>query len=581
MTVASRNSSSTSQTLTNTATISPPSTMDSLVLAGNSNSKKTTKENDGGRSRQRCIRRWLLRIVLCTSVFVLSYHFMWTYWLAGVFVPDYEIDEEGHKRFRRHPDQLFKIDKATYSKIPTNYMDAILEGYLTLIDLSIPQTTGLIPNPNATTADSYQGIKATFCHIAWDLQERDATQVPLFRDLQKQSPLCVDTTVRNLDFWTLVQQARAYDLGQHNFTATTPKPGHQVVAQPTAVLFHETRCGSTLVSNLVASSLPPQVRSFSESTPPLVALMACDILSSSSSSIPNGPSPCFKESQLQLIRDVFYMMGRLTRPQRPQYVFYKIQSIGARYIHLLSEALPNVPWAFVFRDSVEILMSHFKDYQWTAQKHEKYNKISKPSSSSSFFSWNNKNSHYGHIHDGHDTNQGRPVCLRSYGKPRQDPILLDVVHSRAPGRNVSSLTAEEYCAAHLASLAQSAVAEYQSMHGTDLTKPHVLSHKLSKHWFLNYAKFPHVIWEEWLPVVLHQRMNDDMVNRMQNAANVDAKGNNNNNDNNNNGEGKSQLWHEDSTLKQARAPESLKKAAKLFLDPVYQIMTDIEETQHT
>ena len=78
----------------------------------------TTKENDG-RARQRCRRQWLLRVLLSLSVFLISYQLLWTYWLAGVFVPEYEVDDMGRKRYRRHPEQLYKMDKTNNKKVPT------------------------------------------------------------------------------------------------------------------------------------------------------------------------------------------------------------------------------------------------------------------------------------------------------------------------------------------------------------------------------------------------------------------------------------------------------------------------------
>ena len=460
-----------------------------------------------------------------------------------------------------------------------NYLDGILEGYLTLIDISLPQQGGLVPHPSSNATNSYQGVKASFCHIAWNLQQRNPSQVPLFRDLEEESPLCAATLVRDLDLYTLVQQAKAYDSHSHNFTATTPKTGHQVVSVPTAVLFHETRCGSTLISNLVASSLPEQVRSYSESTPPLAALMACDLIKVRPD--PNNPTkrlPCHNESQLQLIRDVFYMMGRITRPKRPQYVFYKMQSIGARYIDLLTQALPTVKWAFAYRDSVEILMSHFKDYQRQPGGNEQYQDVGDAllSSSSSLFSWgssgqqNNK--------DGHDSTSGaRPVCLRSYGKTKQHPTLVNIVKERAPERNVSSLTEEEYCAAYLASLAQAAVTEHDADSGKEDTGSHAseLHRKMIRpSWFLKYSKLPHAIWEDWLPAVFHVDITGPMKDRMQATANLYAKNNAINGNEQNN-----QMWQEDSTLKQARAPKSLKEAAKLFMNPIYKVMNEIEQGQ--
>jgi hypothetical protein len=48
-----------------------------------------------------------------------------------------------------------------------------------------------------------------------------------------------------------------------------------------------------------------------------------------------------------------------------------------------------------------------------------------------------------------------PVRLQKYGAPQQSTFLQQVVVQQ--GRSIASLTSEEYCAAHLASLAEAAI----------------------------------------------------------------------------------------------------------------------------
>ena len=392
-----------------------------------------------------------------------------------------------------------------------------MEGYLTLIKIKLP-TQGLFQNEEHT----YEGVQGVFCHISWELQNQKPILVPMFKDLQEKSPLCQATQI-TMDFHDVADKARAFDRNEHNFTTTQKSRYHQVV-QPKAVIFHETRCGSTLVSNLLTTSLPEQTKTYSEAQPPLMALMACDILS-------NQGKYCDQESQVALIRDVFYMMGRMTRPKKPQHLFFKMQSMGSRYIDIFSEAMPSTQWAFIFRDSVEILMSHLS---------------------------------YLVKGDSAVENDPTPVCLRDYRKANQHSSLREVVAEA--GRNVTSLTKEEYCAAHVASLAQSAIQEYNRLHPTGLKK----GNYNRKQWFLNYEGLPHVLWEEWMPYLHMGYMEKEMKERMQQMANLYSK---------NRGQDVAQPWHEDSTMKRSRAPESVKKAVELFLDPVYSAMNEIQASQ--
>ena len=74
------------------------------------------KENDGRASRRRLYAKIGLWLLLC----LLAYRALWTYWLAGVNVPDYEIDKAtGRKRVRRRPEHLKKYDHIQGKHVPT------------------------------------------------------------------------------------------------------------------------------------------------------------------------------------------------------------------------------------------------------------------------------------------------------------------------------------------------------------------------------------------------------------------------------------------------------------------------------
>jgi hypothetical protein len=316
-----------------------------------------------------------------------------------------------------------------------------------------------------------------------------------------------------VDLWDVTRKARDYDHRNHTFAATAPREGQGPVP-PTAVVFHETRCGSTLIANELASFLPKHVRVFSEAPPPVEALRACDF------------AQCDPGAQEALIQDVFYMMGRVTRAEKPQYAFYKIQSIGARSISAFARAMPQTPWIFNYRDSVEVMMSHFKNYQ-------KGNPLSED-----FF----------------------PVCLRSWGrKDAQHPSLLDLV--RRHNLTWDTLSKEEYCAAHLASLAESAVRQHETAVATGISTPH---------WFVNYKTLPHYLWEhKLLETIIGSAVDKDMMDRMSSISHSYSKGR----------PLQSRAWKEDSSTKQAKAPEVIRRAVAKFLDPIFSRMEEIRKSQ--
>jgi hypothetical protein len=449
-------------------------------------------------------RGLLLKVVGFLAILLAFYQTLWVYWLAGVNIPDVEVDKlTGQKRIRRRPDKLRKRDHIARKDVPTDFLDGIMEGFHTLVSIKVPKK-GLV----STAEKAYTGVGATFCHVSWHLQERDPSKVPMFKDLREQSMMC-QGTLHTVDLYETTRKAFAYDSRNHTFAATPPKPGQGPVP-PTAVVFHESRCGSTLIANVLGASTYSQSRVYSESPPPVAALKACE----------GEGATCDVGAQSALIQDVFYLMGRTTRPIQPQHVFYKIQSVGVKSIEAFAKAMPNTPWVFAYRDSIEVMMSHFKNYQ-------RGNPLSQ-----NFL----------------------PVCLRSYGEPNQPALLKEIVEAKE--RTVESLSHEEYCAAHLASLCESAIREYDRAKSLPNAPPR---------WFLNYNELPYDVWEHVLPPLIGT-LSDSQMARMQDVAKFYSKGR---------GPRAGQHWHEDTTVKQGMAPESVKTAIRVFLEPSYQRLEEI------
>jgi hypothetical protein len=241
-------------------------------------------------------------------------------------------------------------------------------------------------------------VIGSFCHIDWKLQQTNPSTVAMFRDLQDRSLMCQGTYLKT-DLLDITRRARAYDAAVQAQNSTTLSPSFSV--PPSGVVFHETRCGSTLTANLLASFSPLHTRVYTESPPPLAALKACDGLDKTN---------CNKDLHQQLIHDVFYMMGRTTRVERPQFLFYKFQSIGTHHIQTFAEAFPDTPWVFLYRDSIEVMQSHLQESKRANKK-------------------------------------GNPVCARGFGSERQPEITKELIQYK--GKQVQDVTIPEYCAAHL------------------------------------------------------------------------------------------------------------------------------------
>lgn len=428
-------------------------------------------------------------------------------------------------------------DDYDYNKHNSPAVLEAVEGYLTLINLSIP-TGALVPKANKASRRKqleegrYKNVKATLCRIDWSLQAENPSTVPMFRDLQAQSKDCSDTKVV-VDFYDLVRAAKRFDgYGDHD-RSIQEHHQHPSVVPPKGVVFHETRCGSTLFANLLAGFAPRgNSRVYSESPPPLAALRACE-----------GTTDCDPELQKALIRDTFYVMGR-RRPvaeeddgnddednkgEKPKeeterHMFFKIQSIGVMNIDKFTMAFPEVPWVFVYRDAVEILQSHLKQGSRASPK----------------------------------------VCARSHKAPpdRQPATTLAVI--RDSGKRLGDLGAVEYCAAHLAGLSLSAVREYDRQENEGGGDRDVAGGR-----FVGYDQMPGVVWGEVLPD--HFGINPmprDAVPRMEELAGVYSKGR---------GPKANKEWNEDSTRKQETAGPEVIAASELFASKVYRRMSKLSE----
>jgi len=416
---------------------------------------------------------------------------------------------------------------------------AIIKNFWTLTQLRVQ--SGALEGRSGQS--SYGRVQATFCKIDWDLQIENPALVPMFRDLEYKSRSCMATKTTTTNFSELVQEAKAFD-GFDEKNPKTSRTGY--VFPPNGVVFHETRCGSTLFANLLSGFAPRESRVYSESHPPLVALKACDYIS------------CDQDAHRALIRDVFYMMGR--RPpshnrEKQRRLFFKIQSIGAMYIdkyvllgnpvstrrHLsidfrliffifsfssfaiethrlrFTMALPEVPWVFVYRDTVEIIMSHLNQGTRTTPK----------------------------------------VCSRHRWAPTymQPPTTMKIIEEA--GKSLGDVNLIEYCAAHIAGLSLSALQEHNR--GEESNFPGGR--------FVNYQQMPEIVWEKILPEHFGvDILSPEAISNMEQLSGVYSKAR---------GHRVDQDWVEDSTIKQNKATPDVIKAANLFASKIYNRMKEL------
>jgi hypothetical protein len=363
----------------------------------------------------------------------------------------------------------------------------VLNARIHLIELRfVPAEHEVAQQMNGNTNEvNYAGVYGIFCKLDWNLHKQDPSTYPMFRDLISNSPQCEETRVQ-VPFQLLMDRIRSYD-------ATAPIH----VLSLGGVVFHESRCGSTLVANLLAS-MSASHRVYSESSPPITAMtLGC-----------GGHDDC-KENKLAvpLLRDTMYLMQRTDNAQET-HVFFKIQSAGTLHLDVFVEAFPDTPWFFVYRSPVEVMVSHLQGSLGKA-------------------SIKNAN------------------CVR---RQRMNPPsqVLDILERDLNTRDAMQVDPIDYCAAHLASITESAL---KTLH----SHPHTGR-------AVNYQRLPDALWDDLLPNHWHLPVSAQALKQMQITSGQYSKGR----------QEKKGDFQGDSEHKEAIASPSLKRAAHEILESSFQ-----------
>lgn len=112
---------------------------------------------------------------------------------------------------------------------------------------------------------------------------------------------------------------------------------------PTGFIFHMSRCGSTLVSQMLAA-LPEHV--VLSEPGPLDTVLQLHF---------RDPSVT-EEERIQLLRAMLSVLGQ-PRTGRERRLFVKLDAWHTLHLPLIRHAFPGVPWLFLFRNPVEVLVS--------------------------------------------------------------------------------------------------------------------------------------------------------------------------------------------------------------------------------
>lgn len=120
----------------------------------------------------------------------------------------------------------------------------------------------------------------------------------------------------------------------------------QTGVHPTGFIFHTARCGSTLIAQMLAAS------------PENIAISEASIFSSVFGA--NAPGLRLGEDgQVELVRAIVHALGRRRNETEKRY-FIKFSRGSILELPLIQRAFPDVPWIFVYRDPLEVLVAHLQ-----------------------------------------------------------------------------------------------------------------------------------------------------------------------------------------------------------------------------
>jgi len=208
-----------------------------------------------------------------------------------------------------------------------------------ILDASLHLINIQINNHSSIKDDTYKGIIAEFCTLNFQLQKDDPPELPMFRDVVDKSHCGKGSNhIVKVDLKEAVDLAREFDESNTDNLPT--------ILDLKGVVFHESRCGSTLAANSMMALNPSKHRVYSESSPPVIALRACG----------EDYSNCSVEGSANLLKDVIYLMGRSNDPNEEN-LYFKFQSATTRTMGTFRAAFPTTPWIFLYREPIEVIMS--------------------------------------------------------------------------------------------------------------------------------------------------------------------------------------------------------------------------------
>lgn len=303
-----------------------------------------------------------------------------------------------------------------------------------------PHPRGLAVDGEESPLDS---ATVMMCVLDWATYRSDPTATPMFRDLLARSGCdkgaagkgarsAGSSAIGSVITVPFTELEAEYNKRGCRAAAAAAAPSSPVNGcVPSGMVFHESRCGSTLVANMLAV-LPDSVV-YSESSPPWEVLHATHLS---------------EDEKVRALRVLVAGMGRPIAAAAaatgsapagselawvPLHLYFKFQSALSLHIGTVRAAFPTTPWSFIHRDGTEVLASLFRG-------------ATLPPPSDASISQ--------HV-SGDDQSVRRAPCMRNRDSGAH-PLLLAITNTSTTN-DAYHLPPEEYCAASVALLAGTAV----------------------------------------------------------------------------------------------------------------------------
>eukprot|EP00594_Rhizosolenia_setigera_P000430 CAMPEP_0178948490 /NCGR_PEP_ID=MMETSP0789-20121207/5507_1 /TAXON_ID=3005 /ORGANISM="Rhizosolenia setigera, Strain CCMP 1694" /LENGTH=473 /DNA_ID=CAMNT_0020628873 /DNA_START=176 /DNA_END=1597 /DNA_ORIENTATION=- len=445
-------------------------------------------------------------------------------------------------------DFLYDIQKLVgYNR---DLVTSALVGELGLISVAINNTY------TTTNEDIKRGsefLVSGTCDVKWNNYKIDPARWPMFKDVLKRSN-CVTykkekhnvvgktrfkrnrSTIKRFFFHELVEYVKWYDKSHLLYPGSSEdeysdqilrhpvfpnKTVHIHNIKPTGFIFHESRCGSTLASNMLVAMDPDITRMYSESQPMMKTIRSC---------VEQPPGECNRTQTVGILRDLMYMMSRTNKNYETR-LFFKFQPLESLGLSLVREAFPDTPWIFIYRDPYEVMASQFQGPPDVVSEEEL---IEKP--------WMKDMDVDGGIVN------GNTFCSTNRVWNPHPASLINYVKERTGGKEISQLNNYEYCAANLGNFCEAAFIEHQK---SDTGK------------LVNYVDLKEAMIETILPNHFNLPVGEEQRKRIEQVTGIYSKGKGH----------RYSEWKGDTERKQSssRLP-NLIKGSDLFLKKGYEQM---------